>query len=152
MDEFFWTLGCARGTGFPGRGVRSAMVGESGPRMSTMVGESGELTSGISTIVGESEEGTGVLEPGISIRVGESEGGAVPGEELSPLDGVRSAAPPSPGSEGFPSGRPRENSSIRISGTGRVGEWKLRRATPGLHTRTLNAAPVGATARELTSI
>ena len=130
------------------------MVGESGPGMSTMVGESGELTSGISTIVGESEEGTGVPEPGISISVGESEGGAVPGEELSPLDGVRSAAPPSPASEGFPSGRPRENSSMVISGNdlGRDRERKLQRATPGLHTRTLDAVPVGAEVRELTSI
>jgi len=49
--------------------------------------------------------------------VGESEGEAVPGEELSPLDGVRNAAPPSPASEGFPSGRPREDSSIVISGS-----------------------------------
>ena len=89
----------------------STMVGESGPR-STSVGESEELPLGMSTIVGESEAGTGVLGLGISIRVGESEGGAVPGEELSPLEGVRTAAPPSPGSEGFPSGRPRENSSI----------------------------------------
>ena len=70
----------------------------------------------MSTIVGESEEGTGMLEPGISISVGESEEGAVPGEELSPLDGVRKAAPPSPASEGFPSGRCREKSSIVISG------------------------------------
>ena len=92
------------------------MVGESGPGMSTMVGESGELASGISAIVGKSEEGTGVVEPGISISVGESDGGAVPGEELSPLDGVRSAAPPSPASEGLPSGRPREDSSMVNSG------------------------------------
>ena len=110
------------------------MVGESGPRMSTMVGESGELPLGMSTIVGESAEGTGVLDPGISIRVGESEGGAVPGEELSPLDGVRSAAPPSPGSEGFPSGRPRENSSIRISGNdiGPCRGTEAPKGNPGL--------------------
>src|SRR5882724_4229957 len=94
-------------------GPPSIMVGESGPRpdgMSTMVGESEGLTLGMSTIVGESEDEAPW--PGISINVGASEGGAAPGEELSPLEGVRTAAPPSPGSEGFPSGRSRENSSI----------------------------------------
>jgi hypothetical protein len=96
-----------------------------------MVGESGELASGMSTIVGESDDGTGVVGLGIglgtSISVGESDGGTVPGEELSPLDGVRNAAPPSPASEGFPSGRPREDSSIVISGNNQGGdrEWQL---------------------------
>ena len=93
------------------------MVGASGPMsegMFTMVGESEELPRGISTIVGESEDGpvTSRRGLGVSMRVGESEGGAVPGEELSPLEGVRIAAPPSPGAEGFLSGRPREKSSI----------------------------------------
>ena len=81
-----------------------------------MVGESEELPPGISTIVGESEDGTLAPWPGMSIRVGESEGGAEPGEELSPLEGVRIAAPPSPGAEGFLSGRPREKSSINYLG------------------------------------
>ena len=99
----------------------STMVGESEelpPGISTMVGESDELPRGISTIVGESEDGavTSRRGLGVSIRVGESEGGAVPGEELSPLEGVRIAAPPSPGAEGFLSGRPRENSSINYLG------------------------------------
>ena len=130
--------------------------------MSTMVGESESF--GMSTIVGESAEGTSELGPGISIRVGESEAGTVPGEELSPLDGVRTAAPPSPGSEGFLSGRPRENSSIRdlgqtVSGkrsramiSGRDREQKLGEATPGLQTRALTRYPLGAEARELPSI
>src|SRR4029077_19273289 len=108
------------------------------PGMSTMVGESGELAFGISTIVGKSEEGKGV-EHGISISVGESEGGAVPREELSPLDGVRSAGPPSPASEGFPSGRPREDSSMVISGNdpwGRRPGMEAPKGNPGLYTRT----------------
>ena len=42
----------------------------------------------MSTMVGESDDGD-VCRPGISIRVGESEGGAAPGEELSPFEGVR---------------------------------------------------------------
>src|SRR5258708_39225559 len=95
------------------------MVGESGPKSagwSTIVGESeGSLPEprGISTKVGESEASP-LSEPGT--RVGESEGRigrpTEPGDELSPLEGVRTAAPPSPGSDGFPSGRPREKSSI----------------------------------------
>jgi hypothetical protein len=50
------------------------------------------------------------------MRVGESEDEADPDEELSPLEGVRIAAPPSPGAEGFLSGRPREKSSINYLG------------------------------------
>jgi hypothetical protein len=95
------------------------MVGESGSAwdgMSTMVGESEGLLLGTSTIVGESAEETFGLGLGMSIRVGESDGGAEPGEELSPLEGVRTTAPPSPESEGFPSGRPRENSSMNDLG------------------------------------
>jgi len=80
-----------------------------------MVGESGPMADVASTMVGESD-GSLLLEAGISIRVGESEGGTAretePGEELSPLEGVRTAAPPSSGSEGLFSGRPRENPSI----------------------------------------
>ena len=99
------------------------MVGESGPmseEWSTRVGESDgclpELP-GISIRVGESEASP-LFEPGT--RVGESEGGTgretEPGEELSPLEGVRTTAPPSPGSEGLASERPRENSSINYLG------------------------------------
>jgi len=66
-------------------------------------------------MVGESEESLGVW-PGRSIKVGESEAGREPEEELSPFEGVRIAAPPSPGSEGLPSGLPRENSSINDLG------------------------------------
>src|SRR4029077_20119698 len=97
------------------------MVGESGPNSAdppTMVGESdGSLPKplGMFTMVGESEE-SGRVWPGRSIRVGESEAGRAPEEELSPLEGVRIAAPPSPGSEGLASGRPREKSSINDLG------------------------------------
>src|SRR6266567_3597986 len=96
------------------------MVGESGPRSgrwSTKVGESEAslpAPDGLFTRVGESEDSLG-FDARISIRVGESEDGTSretePGEELSPLEGVRSAAPPSPGSEGFRCGRPHEKSS-----------------------------------------
>src|SRR5579862_6436184 len=139
------------------------MVGESGPR-STLVGESPKLLLGMSTMVGESEEGTGVTGAGIPIRVGESEGAFVPGEELSPLDGVRSAAPPSPASEGFRSGRPREDSSITWSRTkvsedcsqavtpGVTGNGKFEMETPGAPTPALFAYPWGRGARELISI
>ena len=109
------------------------MVGESGPGSSTIVGES-EGSAGRSTIVGVSDEGTPGSTPGISISVGESDGGEVPGEELSPLDGVRNAAPPSPVSEGFPSGRPRENSSMVISGNnlGPRPRMEAPKGNPGL--------------------
>src|SRR5216683_6273969 len=118
---------CARGVGVgaAGHGPLPIMVGESGPKSGawpTSVGESdGSLPvpPGMSTRVGESE-GSLWLGAGISIRVGESEDGAgrvtEPEDELSPFEGVRIAAPPSPGSEGLPSGRPRENSSINNLG------------------------------------
>ena len=99
------------GVGVAGHEPLPIMVGESGPRSDGPLPE----PPGMSTKVGESEE-TLLLEAGISIRVGESEGETgretEPGEELSPLEGVRTAAPPSPGSEGLPFGRSRENSSI----------------------------------------
>jgi hypothetical protein len=100
-----------------GQGVPPTIVGESGPKLapwSTSVGESeGSLLAppGMFTSVGESEES--LPEAGWSIKVGESDGvGSEPEEELSPFEGVRIAAPPAPGSEGFRSGRPGENFSI----------------------------------------
>ena len=62
-------------------------------------------------MVGESEES--VLDRcEASMRVGESEGGVVPGEELSPGEGVRTPAPPFAGSPDLFGGRPRLDSSI----------------------------------------
>ena len=74
-----------------------------------MVGESERsLPPGISTSVGESE---GSLGGGLT-GGGDPGGKMAPDEELPPWEGVRTAAPPSLGSEGVPSGR-RENLSIK---------------------------------------
>src|SRR5947209_17922814 len=76
-----------------------------------MVGASPRVSPGRSTIVGESK-GFGAP-PGVSIMVGASEGGRFRSEEESPLlDGLRTAAPPSPCSGGLPFGRPRPSSSM----------------------------------------
>src|SRR2546429_4463300 len=76
-----------------------------------MVGASPPVSPGRSTIVGESK-GFGAP-PGVSIMVGASEGGRFRSEEESPLlDGLRTAAPPSPWSGGLPFGRPRPSSSM----------------------------------------
>src|SRR5438132_12987693 len=76
-----------------------------------MVGASPPAPPGRSTIVGESK-GFGAP-PGVSIMVGASEGGRFRSEEESPLlDGLRTAAPPSPWSGGLPFGRPRPRSSM----------------------------------------
>src|SRR6266478_69277 len=108
MDGFGDFCDCGVGVGVAGHGPLPIMVGESGPR-----------SDGWSTRVGESERSLW-LEAGISIRVGESGDGSErmteSGDELSPFEGVRIAAPPSPGSEGLPSGRSRENSSINNLG------------------------------------
>src|ERR1700737_610023 len=113
MDALLWLFGIG-GRGRPATGPLSTMVGESGPRSrvwSTRVGESeGSLPPrGISTSVGESEGSLG----GGLIGGGDPGGKMEPEEELPPWEGVRTAAPPSPGSEGVPSGRPRENCSIK---------------------------------------
>jgi len=70
------------------------------------------------------------------MRVGESEDEADPDEELSPLEGVRIAAPPSPGAEGFLSERPREKSSINYLGP-LTGNGSSKRQPRGLETRAL---------------
>jgi hypothetical protein len=46
------------------------------------------------------------------MTIGGTEGRMESVEELPPCEGERTTAPPWPGSEGFGSGRPRENSSI----------------------------------------
>ena len=59
------------------------------------------------------------------MSVGESEGGIVPGEELSPGEGVRTPAPPFAGSPDLFGGRPRLDSSIGYptrAGQGRLNE------------------------------
>jgi hypothetical protein len=93
------------------------MVGASGPKaveLSISVGESdGSLPGPPGTRVGESDgslkDGSLKVEAG-TISVGESDGESgpdgIPEEELSPFAGVRTD-PPSPESEGAPSGRPR---------------------------------------------
>src|SRR5205807_6248888 len=80
--------------------------------ISIMVGASGPAGLGRSTTVGESE-GCPDDSPGTSMMVGVSDGGRFRSEEESPLlEGLRTAAPPSPWSGGLPFGRPRPSSSM----------------------------------------
>src|SRR5438876_11816819 len=100
-----------------------------------MVGASPPVSPGRSTIVGESK-GFGAP-PGVSIMVGASEGGRFRSEEESPLlDGLRTAAPPSPWSGGLPFGRLRPRYSIGyLSARARTLAGKLLRPPSNEHVR-----------------
>ena len=100
-----------------------------------MVGASPPASAGRSTIVGESKGFA--APPGVSIMVGASDGGRFMSEEELPLlEGVRTAAPPSPRFGDLPFARPPSSSMGYLSPCQDRGEGKSLQTTENLCTST----------------